>query len=94
MKTPLTTFLTLLLAACVFGVAASAYAGPRDGRQYGDRGVSKRDAARIVKERYGGRVLDVRPRRGNGDGGYRVKILDGGRVKVLGVDGRTGEIRD
>ncbi len=65
------------------------------GRQSGAEGheVSKRDAARLVKERYGGRVLDVQPRGGASAPGYRVKIIESGRVRVLSVDGRTGEIR-
>ncbi|MGV6858424.1 MAG: PepSY domain-containing protein [bacterium] len=71
-------------------VGTTAQADSRDRRA--EQGVSKREAARIVKDRYGGKVLDVRPRRDR-DNGYRVKILDGGRVKVFGVDGRTGEIR-
>ena len=72
-------------------VLGSTAAASRDSR---DRAVSKGDAARIVKERYGGRVLDVRPRSGDDESDYRVKLLNKGRVKVLGVDGRTGEIRD
>ncbi len=49
-------------------------------------------AAAIARERTGGRVLRVRPRR-HGAETYRVRILlPGGRVRTVVVDGRTGEV--
>ena len=56
-----------------------------------DSGVSERDAARIIRSEKGGKVLGVQKR---DDRDYRVKTLDRGRVRVYGVDGRTGEIRE
>lgn len=53
--------------------------------------VSERDAARIVRDKKGGKVLGVQR---HNDKNYRVKTLDQGRVRVYGVDGRTGEIRE
>ena len=45
--------------------------------------MSREQAANIVRERDGGRILDIRPR---GDG-YRVKTLRNGRVRVYEIDG-------
>ncbi|MBI2382909.1 MAG: peptidase [Gammaproteobacteria bacterium] len=43
--------------------------------------LTPRQAARIAQERYGGRVLDVRP----AERGYRVKLLKDGEVRVVHI---------
>ncbi len=49
-------------------------------------------AAAIARERTGGRVLRVRPRRPGAEA-YRVRVLlPDGRVRTVVVDGRTGEV--
>ena len=55
--------------------------------------ISRERAADIARKRYNGRVLDIRPQRGEGHKDYRVKILREGRVRVLDVDGKTGKVR-
>ncbi len=55
--------------------------------------ISRERAADIARKRYDGRVLDIRPQRDKGRKDYRVKILREGRVRVLDVDGKTGEVR-
>jgi len=55
--------------------------------------ISRERAADIARKRYNGRVLDIRPQRGEGRKDYRVKILRKGRVRVLDVDGKTGKVR-
>lgn len=69
----------------------------RRGREYREpRGhdngyaISREEAARIARERNGGRILDIKPRRD----GYQVKTLRKGRVRVFEIDGRSGEVRD
>ena len=52
--------------------------------------ISREEAARIARERNGGRILDIKPRRD----GYQVKTLRKGRVRVYEIDGRSGEVRD
>ncbi|MES0874270.1 PepSY domain-containing protein [Sinimarinibacterium thermocellulolyticum] len=44
--------------------------------------LSPADAAREVQRRHGGRVLSVQERR---DGGYRVKILKDGEVRIYEI---------
>ncbi|HID83419.1 MAG TPA: hypothetical protein EYH06_09255 [Chromatiales bacterium] len=69
----------------------------RRGREYRehrdddrDYSISREEAARIARERNGGRILDIKPRRD----GYRVKTLRKGRVRVYDIDGHSGEVRD
>ena len=45
--------------------------------------ISREQAANIVRQRNGGRILDIQPR-GNG---YQVKTLRNGRVKVYEING-------
>lgn len=57
--------------------------------------LSFNEAASRAQDRYGGQVLSVQPARREGRRGWRVKVLvDGGRVKTLFVDERTGDVRD
>lgn len=69
----------------------------RRGREYrehrdDDRGysISREEAARIARDRNGGRILDIKPRHD----GYQVKTLRKGRVRVYEIDGRSGKVRD
>ena len=57
--------------------------------------MSFNEAASRAQDRYGGQVLSVKPASRDGRRGWRVKVLvDGGRVKTLFVDERTGAVRD
>ena len=51
--------------------------------------ISREQAANIVRQRNGGRILDIRPR-GNG---YQVKTLRNGRVRVHEVNGDENNTR-
>lgn len=52
--------------------------------------VSMEEAIASVQQATGGKVLDAKRR----EGGYRVKVLTRrGEVRVVYVDGRTGELR-
>lgn len=68
---------------------ASAAPGKNDGAA-----VSEREAARIVRQQKGGKVLDVKRQNKNGRPQYRVKTIENGRVRVYGVDGKTGRVRE
>jgi uncharacterized membrane protein YkoI len=65
----------------------------REHRQDNRAQISRERAAEFARKRYNGRVLDIRPQREEGRKEYRVKILREGRVRVLNVDGKTGEVR-
>lgn len=55
--------------------------------------VSASEAARIVQEHFGGRVLNVDTRVREGRPVYRVKILqDNGRIRSVLVDPQSGRI--
>jgi len=54
---------------------------------------SAQQAAQIVKQRYGGKVLKVQRKQVNGKTGYRVKLLKAnGQVVSVTVDATTGRI--
>lgn len=55
--------------------------------------ISRERAAHIARERYGGKVLNIRPQRHKGRNDYRVKLLRDGRVRIINVDGDSGRIR-
>lgn len=51
-------------------------------------------AAAIVRDRTGGRVLNVRPTAESGRAGYAVKILlNEGRVRTVVIDAKSGRER-
>ncbi|WP_448548587.1 PepSY domain-containing protein [Thalassotalea fusca] len=55
--------------------------------------TSAQQAAQIVKQRYGGKVLKVQRKQLNGNTGYRVKLLKAnGQVVSVTVDAATGRI--
>lgn len=95
----------LILIALLLGLGLStAQAGP--GGRWGDgprlardehsaRMLSRDQAAARARRATGGRVLGVRPRKGDGEPVYRVKVLrPGGRVQEIWVDRRTGDLLD
>jgi uncharacterized membrane protein YkoI len=56
--------------------------------------ISRDEAAAIARARTGGRVLSV-DLQDSGRPWYRVKVLIAGeRVRTVGVDARTGKVRD
>lgn len=60
-----------------------------------DDGISLDQAVNKVRQRYGDiTILKAESRGSNGQRFYRIKFLtDGGRVRTVKVDARTGEIR-
>jgi hypothetical protein len=93
-------FLAAVLAAA--GVAGPVRAGPGPGRgappevrELAAAGISLQQAVRKVRRRTGGRVLSAGVSKVGGNPVYRIKVLmPGGRVRVVLVDARTGEILD
>ncbi|MCP5153245.1 MAG: hypothetical protein H6983_03700 [Ectothiorhodospiraceae bacterium] len=78
----------LLLAALLTASVAEGVVA--QGRWSGDAD----HAAEQARQRTGGRVIDVRPKPGNGDGGYQVKILTrDGRVRTIDVPEARAEDR-
>lgn len=67
-------------------------AGPGRGRPSEDKrlppNVAPGEAAQRASREYGGRVLNVVLEDGPGGPYYRVKLLDGGRVRVVHVEAR------
>lgn len=54
----------------------------------------KKHAARIVKDRFGGKVLKASKKVSNGLVTYRVKLLKkDGRIVTITVDGHTARVR-
>lgn len=55
--------------------------------------ISPAQAAAIVEQRYGGRVMNVTSRQGRSGPIYSVKILQSsGHMRTVNVDGQTGAI--
>jgi len=54
--------------------------------------LSPADAARLVRTQTGGQVMSVSSRRSDTGTIYRVKILNEGRMRIVQVDGQTGEL--
>lgn len=75
-------------------LAESAGPGHQSARQVADKdtqpapNVAPAEAARRASSEYGGRVLNVVLEHGPGGPYYRVKLLDGGRVRVVHVEAR------
>lgn len=56
--------------------------------------ITMGDAMDKVQRTFGGRVIQAQPANVNGHEGYRIKILTSrGEVRVVHVDGDTGEIQ-
>jgi len=91
-----------LAVVAVLGASQAALAAPghhrgaertHGGMQPESFGASERapqlsafEAADRARDEYGGRVLNVRLEHGPSGPYYRVKLLDGGRVRVVHVD--------
>jgi len=55
---------------------------------------SAQQAARLVKNRFGGKILKVNRRKNNGRIGFRVKFIKkDGRIRSVLVDAHSGRIR-
>ncbi len=68
---------------------------PPEVRELAAAGISLQQAVRKVRRRTGGRVLSAGVSKVDGNPVYRIKVLmPGGRVRVVLVDARTGEILD
>lgn len=56
------------------------------------KGISAKQAANIVKQKYGGKVLNVTTLKDKS--GYKVKLLkDNGHIISVFVNGKTGKIK-
>lgn len=81
--------MVLVALFCLLGTAVEALAEKERGSR-ARSGIGPDQAAGIVRQSTGGRVLGVRP---SGGGGYDVKVLTPqGRVSTRRVDGRTGAV--
>lgn len=54
--------------------------------------VSPAQAATLVRTQVGGQVMSVNSRRGDSGIVYRVKVLNDGHMRVIEVDGQTGQL--
>ncbi|MBZ0104364.1 MAG: PepSY domain-containing protein [Sulfuricella denitrificans] len=89
-----------LIAALLLPTAAAAepWQHPAQ-RQQAENGrsqarITMSDAMAMVQRTFGGRVIQAQPARVSGHEGYRIKILTArGEVRVVHVDGETGEIQ-
>ncbi|WP_222867994.1 PepSY domain-containing protein [Saccharophagus sp. K07] len=106
-KRRLASFLLSLAVMPVFSWAAPKHMresmpyaqGPRQYTQgpmqyaQGQGRTDKSKAADIARSAHGGRVLTVEEVNSDGKTIYRVKLLlDGGRIKIVTVDGNSGRI--
>lgn len=56
--------------------------------------ITMGDAMNRVQRAFGGRIIQAQPASVNGHEGYRIKILTArGEVRVVYVDGETGEMQ-
>lgn len=53
---------------------------------------SPAQAAALVRTKVGGQVMSVNSQRGESGVIYGVKVLNGGRMRVINVDGQTGQL--
>lgn len=89
-------------AAAVFIIAAALASAPAATATHGLRlnpsqiklaaDIGPDQAAAIVRERTGGRVLGVRAVSRDGRVVYQVKVLKDGHVRIYHVDGASGNI--
>lgn len=77
-------FTLMLLAVFTLLPVTHAVAADKNPR------ISREKAADIARKRYGGKLLDVQRSQQE----YRVKVIKNGRVRVLNIDEKTGEVRD
>lgn len=58
--------------------------------------ITRQQVITIVSDKFGGRVLEIKieaPPKQNLDFEYRVKMLNQGRLRVLHINGSTGEVK-
>ena len=55
---------------------------------------SAKQAAALVKKRYGGKVLKVKPQKRNGKQSYKVKVIKkNGHIRSVSVDAKSGKVK-
>lgn len=54
--------------------------------------LSPAQAASLVRAKVGGQVMSVNSQQGESGVIYGVKVLNGGRMRVINVDGQTGQL--
>ena len=97
------TLLTVLMLCTLLLSSFPGHANQRDGREQRDQPdrrqeqprarVSASQAAALVEQHYGGRVMNVQTRQTNGGVIYSVKILQSsGHMRTVNVDGQSGAI--
>lgn len=83
----------LIGAATAKTLSSASTAGPMQLAQAQQNGISKSQAADIAKAAYGGKVLKVEETSQGGQKVYRVKLLlSEGRIKIVTVNGRSGNV--
>lgn len=92
-KRRLASFLLSLAVMPVFSWAAPKHMRESMPYAQGQGRTDKSKAADIARSAHGGRVLTVEEVNSDGKTIYRVKLLlDGGRIKIVTVDGNSGRI--
>lgn len=54
--------------------------------------LSPAQAASLVRAKVGGQIMSVNSQQGESGVIYGVKVLNGGRMRVIKVDGQTGQL--
>jgi len=54
--------------------------------------ISAAQAAELVRQQTGGQIMSVSTRQGSNGTIYGVKVLNSGRMKVIQVDGQSGQL--
>lgn len=92
MKSKAILFSLMSFASCLVGISAQLHASPSVERVY-TSAVDKSMAAELARQAYGGKVLSVDEIKEDGQTIFRVKLLlDGGRIKIVTVDGNSGKV--
>ena len=96
-NSPCRWLLIVLLAATMGSFHSVASAEPRSDKGSQDERprarISASQAAAIVQQRYGGKVMNVSTRQTGNGVVYGVKILqNSGHMRTVSVDGQTGAI--
>lgn len=95
--------LIISLLGCFIASSAHASLGPNNGLEISapakyakskqKKSISAQQAARIVKSKYGGKVLKVNASGSKNNPSYRVKLLkDNGHVISVNVDAKSGRV--
>lgn len=73
-------------------VSAQPAASPVVSFQLAAGSISLQQAVARVKQQYGGRVLKAEPVSVKGKAGYRIRIVNDGRVREFLVDANSGKL--